>query len=1169
MRARRWWGPMLAVAMLAGCFAGTPRAGAAGVPAAWFTNLSYNTSNGGWIDATTAGDLNGDGLNDVAVTTAYEGGNVEVFYQKPDHTLDTPVVVDSAGTMLRIADINGDGRPDLLNFTPSGVDVRLQLANGTLAAVTQVPIANFSGQAEIGDYNGDGRTDVVAIRTDNSVAVLLQQANGTLGAPVQLAVYPSGPSFLALADLNGDHKLDVGVLYGTTLDLRNQGAGGTLGSATDVTTPDEARDFVFGDFNHDGRTDVAISHNFSGSDYVIYRNTDNSWGPAVGLTEPGDSVYTSSVRAADVNNDGKMDLVAIKSHNDMYVYLQGAQGLSLQPIAPGHSVMQWPTIQDGWVADVNGDGWPDLISAAYYGPLSISLNTTATEVSGIQGTVTDEADTDAPGITVDAFDGNGVLTATTSTNATGHYYFPWSVIDPGASYTLRFTDPASVHPTAWYGTGVAEPSMAQATPVSYTLGAATTANFMLPAAASATGKVLNGHGQAVSGLTVSLAPAGSSTLATTSTASDGTYSFPKLVPGTYTVSVSDPGHAYESEWWGLPGRAKSGTGPHLAVSAPTTDLGAQTIGASACATASFVPGANLSGQTLTGCWLHDVSLGGATFHGSDLAGAQLVGATLTTANLSNTDLSNADLFLATMAGSDRTSALYSATTCPDGTNSDADGHTCDGHLANPVGSDTPVGSLTSVTVGTTTHAVGWAIDPDTVNPVTVRVTIDGATPVSVVANLASSAPGPALAIYGADHGFDAVLGPVAPGVHDICATAVNLRAGSDAALGCQVLDSPVTNTTYTPVTPARLLDTRNGTGTGGVVGPVGANSSINLTVEGVDGIPSSHVGAVVLNVTATQPTANSYLTVWPTLTSRPVASNLNFGPGQTVPNLVMAKVGGNGQVSIYNQSGTVQVVADVEGYYDDGTGGGGRYHPVTPVRVLDTRSGTGVAVGVVGAGQVLHLQVAGNNGVPLGTAAAVVLNVTVAAPTASSFLTVYPDAASRPLASNLNFGPGQTVPNLVVVKLSADGWVDFYNDSGSTQVVADLAGWFDSGGTSGTRFNPLSPTRVLDTRFGTGAPEQPLASSSPIHVHLAGVAGIPVGAQAVVLNVTVANPSAAGFLTVYPSDASAPLASNLNFVAGQTVANLVVVKVSSDGWATFSIGSGTTDVVADVAGWYW
>ena len=308
--------------------------------------------------------------------------------------------------------------------------------------------------------------------------------------------------------------------------------------------------------------------------------------------------------------------------------------------------------------------------------------------------------------------------------------------------------------------------------------------------------------------------------------------------------------------------------------------------------------------------------------------------------------------------------------------------------------------------------------------------------------------------------------------------------------------------------------------------------------------------------------------MWPTLTSRPVASNLNFQAGQTVPNLVVAKVGGNGQVSIYNFGGTVHVVADVEGYYDDGTVGGGQYHPVTPVRVLDTRSGTGVAPGAVGPGQALHLQVAGLDGVPLGTANAVVLNVTVTGPTAPGFMTVYPDGVSRPLASNLNFSPGQTVPNLVMVKVSADGWVDFYNNSGSTQVVADLAGWYDSGGTSGTRFNPLKPTRVLDTRSGVGSPVQPVASSTPIRVHLAGVDGIPVGAQAVVLNVTVTNPTVEGFLTVYPSDAGPPLASNLNFLAGQTVPNLVVVKLSPDGWATFSNAAGTTDVVADVAGWF-
>jgi hypothetical protein len=81
----------------------------------------------------------------------------------------------------------------------------------------------------------------------------------------------------------------------------------------------------------------------------------------------------------------------------------------------------------------------------------------------------------------------------------------------------------------------------------------------------------------------------------------------------------------------------------------------------------------------------------------------------------------------------------------------------------------------------------------------------------------------------------------------------------------------------------------------------------------------SNATAVVLNVTATETTAPSFLTVWPAGEARPTASNLNWVAGQTVPNLVTAKLGQGGRLSIYNLAGTVDVIADVAGYYVDTT----------------------------------------------------------------------------------------------------------------------------------------------------------------------------------------------------------------------------------------------------------
>src|SRR5439155_1004796 len=120
---------------------------------------------------------------------------------------------------------------------------------------------------------------------------------------------------------------------------------------------------------------------------------------------------------------------------------------------------------------------------------------------------------------------------------------------------------------------------------------------------------------------------------------------------------------------------------------------------------------------------------------------------------------------------------------------------------------------------------------------------------------------------------------------------------------------------------------------------------------------------------------------------------------------------------------------------------GSRFHGVAPFRYFDTRNGTGgVGTAPVGPGGVVHFKVTALGGVPASGVTAVVMNVTVTGPSAAGFLTVYPADVGRPLASNLNFTPGLTVPNLVTVRVPTSGYVDFFNSSGSTHVIADVVG---------------------------------------------------------------------------------------------------------------------------------
>jgi hypothetical protein len=271
-------------------------------------------------------------------------------------------------------------------------------------------------------------------------------------------------------------------------------------------------------------------------------------------------------------------------------------------------------------------------------------------------------------------------------------------------------------------------------------------------------------------------------------------------------------------------------------------------------------------------------------------------------------------------------------------------------------------------------------------------------------------------------------------------------------------------------------------------------------------------------------------------------------------------------VSLYDSGGSVQLVADVAGYYGDGTGPpGSTFVPVSPVRLLDTRA-TGDAPG---PGQSVSLQIAGSSvsGVP-ATATAVVLNVTAVKPTGGGYLTAYPEGTARPVVSNLNFSAGEVVANLVTVELGPDGGVSFYNSGGVTQVVVDLAGYFTAAGdTSGSRFVPLVDYRVLDTRHDIGGYSAPVTGGRPIVVQVTGEGGVIDGATAVVVNTTVTGPTAPGYLTVYPGGESVPVASNLNFPAGATLANLVTCELGAGQVEVYASG-GTVNAIADVEGWY-
>ncbi|CAN5513286.1 hypothetical protein BH23ACT3_BH23ACT3_12990 [soil metagenome] len=389
--------------------------------------------------------------------------------------------------------------------------------------------------------------------------------------------------------------------------------------------------------------------------------------------------------------------------------------------------------------------------------------------------------------------------------------------------------------------------------------------------------------------------------------------------------------------------------------------------------------------------------------------------------------------------------------------------------------------------------------------------------------------------------------------------------------------APPATSALAPLQPGRLLDTRDpgGTTVDGQFQAQGtrpAEGELALQVAGRGEVPSD-AAAVVLNVTVTGAQGAGFVTAWPCDEPRPNASSLNFVEGQTVPNAVVVKLSLAGTVCLYNAQAATDLLADVNGYFPAGSG----FEPLQPGRVLDTRNPGGStadgqfqAQGAPAADTETQLVVSGRSGVP-EDAAAVVLNVTVVGAQGAGFVTVWPCGEPRPDASSLNFVEGQTVPNAVVAKVGAGGAVCLYNAQAATDLLADVNGYFqaDSG------YESLQPGRLLDTRNPGGSTadgqfqaEGTRPADAELQLQVAGRSGVPEGASAAVLNITVTGAQGAGFITAWPCDEPRPNASSLNFVEGQTVPNAVVVKLLAAGAVCLYNAQAATDLLADVNGYF-
>lgn len=377
---------------------------------------------------------------------------------------------------------------------------------------------------------------------------------------------------------------------------------------------------------------------------------------------------------------------------------------------------------------------------------------------------------------------------------------------------------------------------------------------------------------------------------------------------------------------------------------------------------------------------------------------------------------------------------------------------------------------------------------------------------------------------------------------------------------------------YGAVAASRLLDTR--LGVGAPKAAVGPGASLAVQVTGRAGVPNTNVSSVLVMVAAISPTSAGAIQVHADGTSAGTQSVITLVPGTTVTNLVMAPLGSDGKTVLRNNSsGTVHLIADLSGYYRGGSSSvAGTMHPVTSSRLLDTRSGLGAPTGAVRAGGSVSVQMTGRGGIPTTNVAAVVLNVTATQATKSGYLTAWAAGTSKPGSSALSYVPGRTDAALVVVPVGSSGAISLANNSaGTTHFIADVFGYVTGGTpTAASVFAPVTPSRLVDTRYGIGHTAGAVHAHGVIAVPVAGRNSVPAtGVGAVVISVSAVAPTSLGSITVWGDGQATPATSNFNYFAGRSTTELVVAPVGADGAVAFANNSGgTVQISADVVGYY-
>jgi hypothetical protein len=390
------------------------------------------------------------------------------------------------------------------------------------------------------------------------------------------------------------------------------------------------------------------------------------------------------------------------------------------------------------------------------------------------------------------------------------------------------------------------------------------------------------------------------------------------------------------------------------------------------------------------------------------------------------------------------------------------------------------------------------------------------------------------------------------------------NAGSASAVIGQVIQAPAAQPPlqFVPVTPCRVVDTRNAAGPLGGPALVAKQTRSFPIPQSTCGIPAT-AAAYSLNVTAIPDVWLGYITVWPAGQAQPPVSLLNSLDGRVKANAAIIPAGTSGAISVFDYSiNPTNVAIDINGYFIPPTASTLQYFSVVPCRIVDTRGAAGPLGGpYLAALKTRVFPVLKSNCQLPPNAKAYSFNVTVIPVGHLGYLSTWPTGQAQPLVSTLNALTGTTTANAAIVPAGTSGDVSVYvtND---TELLLDVNGYFAAPGLGGTSLYTTTPCRVLDTRHN---PIPPYPGDYLIAVQ-ASSCTTSNAAATYVLNATVVPPGPLQYLSLWPAGTSQPIVSTLNATDGAITSNMALVT-DVDG-VIDSYASDVTQLILDISAYF-